>query len=78
MSGKWYPGMPKGTDLARLDAPEHADLIDAFKEQLLIALVVKAGGKVSLPVADVDATGGYALAFNVVDGVFNFEARKKQ
>jgi hypothetical protein len=69
--------MGKGVDLARGDAPEHAAMIDSFKEQLLVALVVKAGGKLSIPVADVDATGGWVLALAVHDGAFHFEARRK-
>lgn len=69
--------MGKGIDMARSEAPEHAAMLDDFKDQLLVALVVKAGGQLSIPVADVDATGGWVLAFAVRDGVFHFEARRK-
>lgn len=69
--------MGKGIDMARSEAPEHAAVLDNFKEQLLVALVVKAGGALSIPVADVDATGGWVLAFSIQDGVFHFEARRK-
>jgi hypothetical protein len=70
--------MGKGTDMARADAPEHAAMIDNFKDDLLIALVVKAGGKLSISVAEVDAMGGWVLAFAVRDGAFHFEARRKE
>jgi hypothetical protein len=70
--------MGKGIDLARPDAPLHAAVVDDFKDQLLIVLIKRLGRKVSIPVAEVDDTGGDLLAFSVVDGVFNFELRKKQ
>lgn len=70
--------MGRATDLARADAPEHAAVIDALKEQLLIVFLKRLGGKVSIPVAEVDDTGSDLLAFNIVDRVFNFELRKKQ
>jgi hypothetical protein len=49
-----------------------------MKDQLIIALVKKAGGKVSLPVEEIDDTGGWVLMMNIRDRTFNFEARKKQ
>lgn len=64
--------------MARPHAPEHAALIDAMKEQLLIVLLKRLGGEVSIPVAEVDDTGGDLFAFSVIDGVFNFKVRKKQ
>lgn len=71
--------MGRGTDMARLDAPEHAALIDNFKEQLLLAMIVKAGGKYEISVAEVDATGEWVLAFRVDPAAkkFIFEARRK-
>lgn len=69
--------MGKGIDLARADAPEHTALMDDFKDQLMIAFMRRLGGKVSIPVTEVDETGGYLLAFSINNGVFNFELRKK-
>lgn len=69
--------MGKGIDAARADAPLHAAVLDDFKDQLLIVLIKRLGGKVSIPVAEVDDTGGDLVAFSVVDRVFNFELRKK-
>lgn len=69
--------MGKGIDAARADAPLHAAVLDDFKDQLLIVLIKRLGGKVTLPVAEVDDTGGNLLAFSVVDGAFHFEVRKK-
>jgi hypothetical protein len=70
--------MGRGIDLARLDAPEHAELIDNLKEQLLIVFMKRLGGKISIPVYEVDDTGGDILAMSVVDDVFTFEVKKKQ
>lgn len=69
--------MGKGIDLARQDAPLHAQVLDDFKDQLLISFVRRLGGNVSIPVSEVDETGRYLLAFSVVDGVFHFELRMK-
>lgn len=70
--------MGKGVDLARDDAPVHAAVLDDFKDQLLIVLVRRLGGKVSIPVAEVDDTGGNVLSMALRDGVFDFELGKKQ
>ena len=71
--------MGKGTDMARqLGAVAHADVIDTFKEQLLIVFLSRLGGKVSVPVAEVDATGGYTLSLSVADGMFHFVLGRKQ
>lgn len=70
--------MGKGIDLARQEALEHAAVLDNFKDQLLIVLIKRLGGNVRLPIAEVDDTGGDLLAFNIEDGAFNFELRKKQ
>lgn len=69
--------MGKGIDLAKEDAPEHAALLENFRHQLLIVFLKRLGGKVSIPVAEIDDTGGDLLAFSVKDGVFNFELRAK-
>lgn len=69
--------MGKGIDLARSGAPEHAAVLDDFKDQLLIVLVKRLGGKVSLPVTEVDDTGRNTLSFNIVDGVFHSVVGKK-
>lgn len=70
--------MGKGIDLARADAPGHAAILDDFKDQLLLALIVRMGGKLSIPVSEVDATGRVVLAMSVADGIFHFEVRQKQ
>ncbi len=60
------------------DSPIHAEVIDAFKEQLLIAFMNRLGGKVSIPVKEIDETGRYVMSFQIVDGNFNFTLAKKQ
>jgi hypothetical protein len=69
--------MGKGIDMARPDAPLHAEVLDDFKDQLMIALLLRLGGKVSIPVEEVDATGGYVVEMNIVDRVLNFDVRRK-
>ena len=70
--------LQSGTDLARAaGATIHADVIDALKDQLLIVFLNRMGGKLSVPVAEIDATGGYTMSFNMADGVFNFTIGRK-
>ena len=70
--------MGKGIDDAREGAPEHAALLDDFKDDLLVALIRRMGGSVRIPVAEVDDVGGLGLAMAVRDGVFIFEIVRKQ
>ena len=69
--------MGKGIDLARGDAPFHATLLDDLKDQLLIVFLKRLGGRVEIPVAEVDDTYQDLLALSVRDRVFYFELRKK-
>jgi hypothetical protein len=70
--------MGKGTDLARASAPEHAQVIDDLKDQLLIVFLRRLGSKVSIPLAEVDDTGQLMFAFRVDEQkTFHFELRKK-
>jgi hypothetical protein len=72
--------MGKGIDAARATAPEHAALIDDMKDQLLIVLLKRLGGKdgkVDIPVAEVDGTGRYVVLFSVRDRVFHFTVQEK-
>ena len=77
--------MGKGIDLARDDAPEHAKVIDDFKDQLLIVLIKRLAdkdGKLVIPVAEVDDTGQDMLSFSVQgvggpNAAFNFQIHKK-
>lgn len=71
--------MGKGIDAARAaGAGIHADVVDDFKDQLLIAFMRRLGNKVTIPVQEVDETGRFVLAFNVDGGAFNFELTEKQ
>lgn len=71
--------MGTGTDAARAaGAGIHADVIDNFKDQLLIVLLRRLGSTVTIPVQEVDDTGRYVCALSVTDGNFNFEVTKKQ
>lgn len=74
--------MGKGTDAARAaGAGLHADVIDDFKDQLLLVLIKRlagADGSLVLPVAEIDNTGNDLLAFRIVDGAFYFQLERKQ
>lgn len=71
--------MGKGIDAARPTAPEHAAVLDDFKDQLLIVFLKRLGGKVSIPVAEVDDTGQDMFAFRIDENkVFHFETKRKQ
>ena len=73
-------GRDLGIEAARAaGAGAHADMIETFKGQLLIALVKKLGGKVRIPVSEVDETGRFVLAMRVIDGrEFEFSLQEKQ
>jgi hypothetical protein len=70
--------MGLGIDLAREDAPLHAQIIDDFKDQLLIAMVKRLGGNATIPIKEIDETGKYMLTFCVQGDAFNFELKQKQ
>ncbi len=70
--------MGQGIDAARPLAPEHAAVLDNFKDQLLIVFLKRLGGNISIPLAEVDDTGQDMLAFSIDgNGTFHFETRKK-
>lgn len=72
--------MGLGVDLAREDAPLHAAVIDNFKDQFILVLLRRLGGDVTIPVAEVDDTGGLMLAMNLTDDqkAFRFVLERKQ
>ena len=69
--------MGQGIDLARALAPEHARAIDNMKDQLLLVLIARLGGKVSIPVEEIDGTGGKVLSMFLEGRTFNFELGHK-
>lgn len=69
--------MGKGIDLARQDNPRHAAVMDDLKDQLLIVFLKRLGGKVSIPLMEVDDTGMDMLAFRIENKMFHFEIKKK-
>ncbi len=68
------------TTMAELAAksPEAAAGIRRMNEQLLIVFVKRAGGTVTIPVAEVDDTGGDVLIMELVGRNFVFKAGRKQ
>jgi hypothetical protein len=78
--------MGSGIDMARANAPEHAALMENFRDQLLIVLIKRLAdkdGKLVIPVAETDDTGGDLLAMSVqgIDTAapeFHFTLEKKQ
>jgi hypothetical protein len=71
--------MGKGIDAARLNSPEHAALLDDLKDQLLIVFLKRLGGKLIVPVTEIDDTGNDLFAFRVDMDTrdFHFELLKK-
>lgn len=57
--------MGKGIDLAKLTNPEHAELLENLRDQLLIVFLKRLGGTLEVPVAEVDDTGHDNLAFSL-------------
>jgi hypothetical protein len=66
--------MAPGIDMARaLGADDHANVMEAMKEQLLIVFLKRLGGSVSVPVAEIDDTGHDNLALRLDEHhVFHF------
>jgi hypothetical protein len=72
--------MGTGTDAARAaGAGIHADVIDNMKDQLLLVLIERLGGDVTIPVAEIDGTGGKTLAMSLdtKSREFNFKLGHK-
>lgn len=74
--------MGQGIDLARAaGAGLHADVLDDFKDQLIIVLMKrlkrKYGDDLVFAVAEIDDTGQDLLAFKIEDGSFVFMLEKK-
>ena len=57
--------MGKGTEMARSVAPAHAAIIDDLKDQLLIVFLRRLGGKLTIPVEEIDDTGDQLFSFKV-------------
>ena len=79
--------MGSGIDMARAAGNElHADVMENFRDQLLIVLIKRLAdkdGRVVIPVAETDDTGGDLLAFSVQGAggqnpAFHFQLEKKQ
>lgn len=66
--------LPSGIDLARqAGSTAHADLLEAFKEQLLIVFLKRVAddkGRFVIPVSEVDDTGQDLLSFSIVEDPF--------
>jgi 3-dehydroquinate dehydratase len=61
------------------DLPDEAlSALRRMVGQLPIVFALRAGGEVRVPVAEVDATGGYLLNIEIRGADFIFKASKKQ
>lgn len=73
--------MGTGTNAARAaGATIHADVIDNLKDQLLLVLIERLGGDITIPVAEVDNTGGKLLNMSLDQDKreFHFTLGRKQ
>lgn len=57
--------MGSGIEAARLVSPEGAAAIDNMKDQLLLVLINRLGGDVTIPVSEIDDTGGLVLSMQL-------------
>jgi hypothetical protein len=57
----------------------HAAVLDSFKDQLLIVLISRLGGDISVPISEVDGTGAFvlSLALDPDAKVFHFVVERK-
>ena len=81
MSKKNLPEIAKSNrEKVRAASPIHADVLEMFKEQLLIVLLRRLGADehvVKIPVSEVDDTGRVNLSFSAIEGEFNFVLTRK-
>ncbi len=57
--------------------PVTRGLIDAMKGQLLMVLIERLGGVVTIPASEIDNTGGLLLHMEVVGSAFVFRIGRK-
>jgi len=71
--------MGQGIDLAREQAPEHAQFIDNMKDQLIIVLINRLGGNIDIPISEIDGTGDQLLSMSLDKhgNTFTFKTSKK-
>ena len=67
----------KAEDLQMLADPDTRRFLDQVKGQLLIVLLKRLGGDVTLPITEVDDTGRDMLALQVVDGAIRLVIQRK-
>lgn len=67
--------MGSGIEKARAINPELAAAIENMRDQLLLVLIGRLGGKVEVPVREIDGTGGIAMTMDLDTKrrVFTFE-----
>jgi len=65
--------MGEGIERARKLDPEAARAIENMRDQLLIVFVRRLGGRIRIPVIEVDATEGMGLGFRLDGDFFVFE-----
>jgi hypothetical protein len=72
--------LARGTDLETGGTGLHHDVLEDFKDQLLIVFLKelkRLGHSLEFDVAQVDDTGKDMVSFQVVDGTFRFVLSKK-
>ena len=71
--------MGEGTDAARSISPIHAAVMDNLKDQLLLVFLRRLGGKISIPLEEIDNTDSLIMTLRVdKDSVFHFELKQKE
>lgn len=73
--------MGEGINLATMDNPQLRKGLDDMKDQLLVVLLKRLGGRagmVTIPVHEVDDTGGNIVTMKIENNAFVFVVSKKQ
>ena len=71
--------MGKVIDAIRGDSPDIAAVMDDLKDQLLLIFLKRLGGKVSIPLDEMNDTYQDLLCLSIDENkTFHFEMRKKQ
>lgn len=70
--------MGSGIDAVRDLSPAHAEAMENMRDQLVIVLLQRLGGEVSVPVEEIDATGNVVVMLKLEGTTFKFSVKAKQ
>jgi len=73
-------GPGRTLNAAEAEAYLGGDFMALFRQQLMLVMLDRLGGEVTIPVAEVDATGRFTMSMDVnqLAGTFTLKLGKKQ